>query len=150
MIHDQVDANLKANKVPDEMYRRLMAYTDAASAALATGKPVPPNPPKELASLFNPYGEKLMRAYHTVDPLALAANYAGPVLVANGAADAQVSAVKDAPLLVGVFKKRAKGTVELRIVPKASHCFKESADAFSGPVVPGLLDGVAGFLRREL
>ena len=148
VIHDQIARNLAQNpKVDPKPY---LDYTDAACAALAAGKPLPPNPPTGLQSLFNESVLDIMGAYCRIDPTDLAKKYEGPVLAINGADDTQISPTKDTKPLAAALKTRSKGTIDVMIVPSASHNLKSTAsgdkDAFGGPMDQKALDKIVSWL----
>lgn len=152
VIHDQIARQLThAPQLDPKIY---LAYVDAACAALAAGKPLPPNPPTGLQALFNSTVLDIMGAYCRLDPCAVAAKVKGPALVINGQDDTQVSPVKDTKPLVAALEARSSGTVDVLIVPGASHNLKstktEGPDAMSGPVDPRALDRIATWLVKAL
>jgi dienelactone hydrolase len=153
VLHDQIAQSLAKNN-PNLDPKPYIEYTDAACAALAAGKPLPPDMPAGLASLFNPVSADIMGAYCRIDPTDLAKTYPGPVLAINGQDDTQVSAIKDTPALVSALKRRSKGSVDVMIVPKASHCLKSTADgnmdAFAGPVDPRALEKIVAWLAMTM
>ncbi len=105
-----------------------------------------------LKALFNPSTPKIMHSYCAIDPTNLAKAYPGPVLLINGAHDSQVSPERDTPLLKDALKSRPSGTVEMLIVPDASHNLKSTTagndDAFEGPVSSVALDKIKQFLKK--
>jgi len=151
VIHDQIVFRTSLPPTPEALAQKLVSYTDRACAALAAGKPLPPNEPVPLKGLFNDSVIDLLTAYTRIDPCDLAKKYKGPVLVLNGSADTQVSPAKDAKRLFETLKGRSSGSAKLLIVPKVSHNMKSTAggnrDAFLGPVVPPALDAIASFLK---
>ena len=114
----------------------------------------PDDVPAGLKVLFNPTTTMLMRSYLTIDPSQLASHYSGPVLLINGAHDTQVSPDRDTPKLKDALAARSAGTVEMLIVPDASHNLKSTSggndDAFTGPVAPLALTKIVQFLIKEL
>jgi len=154
VLHEQIARALKKQGASAQISKQYLDYLDAACAALAAGKALPPNTPAGLAALFNPTVLDIMGAYCRIDPSANAAKTTGPVLVMNGENDTQVSAERDAPKLIAALKGRASGDVDSLIVPKASHNFKSTADgnddAFTGPVVPAALAKIVEFAKKSL
>jgi pimeloyl-ACP methyl ester carboxylesterase len=149
VIHDQLTFRLNAPGVPKSLADELLGYSDKACAALIAGKPLPPNEPAQLQSLYNPTVIDLMTAYLTVDPIKLAKSYQGTALLVNGEDDTQVSPTKDSqPLYAAFGSQKAK----LVIVPKASHCLKSTADGnkdqFAGPIVPQALDEIITYASK--
>ena len=154
ILHEQIANRLMQQGVSDAAGKPFLDYTDAACAALAAGKPLPPDTPQGLKSVFNATTLDIVGAYCRIDPADLARKFPGPVLVMNGQNDTQVSAERDTPRLVAVLKARAKGSVDSQIVPDASHNFKSTKgadnDAFDGPVVDGVLEHIVAFCKNNL
>jgi fermentation-respiration switch protein FrsA (DUF1100 family) len=154
ILHEQVARLLKQQGATDAVGKPFLDYTDAACAALAAGKPLPPNTPPGLAALFNPTVLDIVGAYCRIDPVDLAKTYTGPILVINGQKDTQVSAERDTPRLVKALKGRPTGSVEAYIAPDASHNLKSTKgatdDAFAGPVLPEVLSRVVRFAKTNL
>lgn len=152
VIHDQISLRMEDPRVPRDIGRRVLAYSDAACAAIRRGQPLPPDEPKELRGLYNESVMDLLSAYLTVDPLGLAAKYPGPVLILNGADDTQVSPSKDAEQLYKTLHARPAGTATFTLVMMASHNFKSTAgrgrDSFEGPVMPQALSAIADFASK--
>jgi uncharacterized protein len=155
ILHEQIARLLKKQGATSEIGKPFLDYTDAACATLAAGKPLPPNTPPGLAALFNPTVLDIMGAYCRIDPADLAKSYTGPVLVINGQRDTQVSAERDTPRLVASLKARINGKTSSFIAPDASHNLKSTRngaddDAFTGPIVPGVVDRIIQFLKENL
>ncbi len=154
VLHDQLAAKLPVQLGSAEAAKPYLAYSDAACAAAAAGKPYPPNPPAGLVPLYNPSTLKLLGAYCRIDPATLAINYTGSALAVNGGDDTQVSPLKDTPKIEAALKARKTGVYEVLIVPKASHNLKSTAagdkDAFTGPIVPSAIDKIISFLGKHL
>lgn len=131
----------------------LEEFMRAAEAVRETGRP-PEDLSVHLRMLFPPSAMDVLRAYFTVDPIAHARAYPGPVLVINGEMDVQVLAEKDFVLLRDALAERGEGSVEAVIVERASHNFKrvermEDPGIF-GPVVEEFLDAVVEWAERVL
>jgi len=154
ILHEQIANALERQKVPSDRRSAYLDYVDKAAAQVAKDATFPPDPPAGLGALFNDTTAKLMQAYCKIDPTDLAKAYPGPVLVLNGGNDTQVSPVRDSPKLRTALESRSSGTVEMVIVPRASHCLKattdQTNDVFEGPVVPLALDTIQQFLVKEL
>lgn len=154
VIHEQIARLLKKQQATPEVAKPLLDYTDAACAALAAGKPLPPNTPPGLVALFNPTVLDIMGAYCRIDPSELAKRSGGSFLVINGSDDSQVSAERDTPLLIAALQGRSSGSVDSLIVPKASHNLKSTADgnvdAMTGPVIPAILAKIVEFAKKSL
>jgi uncharacterized protein len=153
VIHDQL-ADVLPKQVDAASAKAWLAYSDAACANLAAGKPIPADTPRALMSLFNPVTVKIMAAYCRIDPAAYARDYTKNVLILNGADDTQVNPKIDAPRLLKALQNRSKGQVEMDIIPQASHNYKSTArgnrDAFDGPADPVMLADLTKFLRANL
>ncbi|MDR3691410.1 MAG: alpha/beta fold hydrolase [Fimbriimonas sp.] len=154
ILHEQIARALQRQKVPADLQKKYMDYVDRATAQVAKDATFPPDPLPGLAALFNPTTTKLMQSYCRIDPTDLAKKYPGPVLIVNGANDTQVSAERDSPKLRAALESRGSGSVEMVIVPKASHCLKETtaemSDVFEGPIVPLALDKIQQFFTKQL
>ncbi len=154
VIHEQISRLLKKQQAPADVAKTYIDYTDAACAALAAGKPLPPNTPQGLVTLFNPSVLDIVGAYCRIDPVNLAKKSGGDFLVMNGAHDTQVSADRDTPLLVAALKGRSGGTVDSLIIPDASHNLKSTAsgndDATAGPMNLAALNKIIEFAKKSL
>jgi pimeloyl-ACP methyl ester carboxylesterase len=150
VLREQLAALLEKQTRDPAVREMYLGHVDRGIAAAKAGEAVPADMPAGLVAIFNPTVQDLLRAYFTVDPCALAAEVRGPVLVLQGELDAQVSAERDAPRLHEALAKR--GEAELVVVPGASHNFKSVGSAaepgFSGPVVTGALEAVAGWCGK--
>jgi dienelactone hydrolase len=151
-LHDQIA--LRLSQQAPSLEKVYVDYTDAACAAMAAGKPLPPNMPQGLGSLFNPSTVKLLGAFCRIDPLDLIQKYSGPALAINGANDQQVSPTKDFPRILSGLQARPRAISEGMLVPNASHCIKATSsptdDAFAGPIVPAALAKIASFAKANL
>ncbi len=154
ILHEQIARQLKKGGATEDLAKRYLDYVDAACAALASRKPLPPNVPAGLESLFNATTEDIVGAYCRIDPIDFAKKVSGPVLVMNGQKDTQVSAERDTPRLVAALKTRGFDKVESLTVPNASHNFKSTVkagdDAFEGPMVPEPLALIIKFAKANL
>ncbi len=154
ILHEQIGRQLKNSGAASDVTKKYLDYLDLACSALKDGKPLPPNIPAGLESLFNAAALELVGAYCRIDPTDLAKNAGGPFLVMNGKSDTQVSAERDTLRLLATLRARKTGTVEFLIVPNASHNFKltkgTSDDAFEGPIVPEPLALIIKFAKANL
>ena len=154
ILHEQIARQLKKGGATEDVSKKYLAYVDSACAALADKKPLPPDPPAGLESLFNATTEDIVGAYCRIDPIDFAKKVRGPVLVMNGQKDSQVSAERDMPRLLVALKGRSEGKVESLVVPDASHNFKSTVkagdDAFEGPMVPEPLARIIKFTKANL
>ena len=154
LVHDQLAYRLKLGAASPAETHRFLDWWDAAAAALANDKPLPPNQPAELATIVNPTVMDLSRAYSKIDPADLLANTTMPVLLLNGSDDTQVSPTADAVRLEkAIAKRRGQAKCRLEIIPGVSHNYKSTAeggrDAFDGPVSPLALDKIAAFVTGK-
>jgi len=154
ILHEQIARALDKQKQVDPVRAMYLNAVDKATAQVAKTATFPKDLPPGLQSLFNPTTNKLMQAYCSIDPSALARQFRGPVLVMNGADDTQVSAQRDAPLLKKALQGRAKSKFDYLIVPASSHNFKSTAtgdkDAIKGPILPQALAKIDSFLNKYL
>lgn len=154
VIHTQVAEGMPRQGATPALTKEYVEFTDRAIAQLRKDETIPNDVPVGLRSLFNPPAAKLIAGYIRLDPVAQAKAYSGPVLIIQGARDLQVSATRDAPLLQAAFQARPRGSVDVMIVPGASHNFKtvtsDSETGFTGPVVPAALEKIATWLKAKL
>ncbi|MFZ4508582.1 MAG: alpha/beta hydrolase family protein [Fimbriimonas sp.] len=153
VIMDQLRLKLP-QQLPANQVQTYLTYAESALKAAKEDKPFPPNCPPGLQGLFNGTVQSIMHGYTTAEPVRWARGFRGPALVVNGEFDNQVSPTKDAQVLFDALKSRKRAVSELFLVPKASHNLKVSpsftADTFDGPVAPGVLDRISGFLKKNL
>jgi pimeloyl-ACP methyl ester carboxylesterase len=150
VVREQIERALRAQGADEKTQREYLDITDRAIKLIRDEGKLIEGIPAGLAPLFNPAALKLMRSYFTIDPLALAAKYSGPVLIVQGKSDVQVSAERDAPLLEAALRARVKGSVDLLIIPETSHNFKRvvtpTDPGITGPTSPEMIDRVARFV----
>jgi fermentation-respiration switch protein FrsA (DUF1100 family) len=154
ILTEQIAATLdKQTKIPAVKKLYMDALAKAIKQLIKSGT-YPSDMPAGLVRLFSPSTLKLMRSWCTIDPAVLAHNYRGPVLLVNGAHDTQISPERDTPNLKAALASRKVGTVEVFIVPNASHNLKSTADgnddATLGPIVPSALEKIKQFLTKQL
>ena len=151
VLHAQIAGKLKEQGAGPQISQVYLDYVDKACAALAARKPLPPDIPQGLGTLFNATVLDIVGAYCRIDSAELAHKYPGPVLVINGEDDTQVSPTIDAQLLYKALKSRNTGSVDLDIVPHASHCIKQTTDStkdvFEGPMIEEPLNRIVSFLK---
>ncbi|GAB4453412.1 MAG: hypothetical protein OHK0029_06180 [Armatimonadaceae bacterium] len=158
VIREQLAFQLPRQLPDEKQAKEYLDYSDRALTAAEKGEPFPKGMPPGLQGLFNPSVAKLLTAYTTIDPLKLAAAYPGPVLIAQGEDDVQVSSERDAPRLQEALKKRKTGSVELLLLPKTGHMMQNPAQPPAKPgapapapqVSPQLLDTVAAWFQKNL
>lgn len=152
VIREQL-AYVLPQQLPDK--EQVNTYLDAADRAIAQVKKnltLPTDMPAGLASLFNPTITRLLYAYFTIDPAPLATAFPGPVLVAQGNKDTQISAERDAPRLIKALQQRKGDKSELLIIPDAGHLLQDptAKPANLPKVAPTLLDKLAAWLPSTL
>lgn len=126
-----------------------------ALAEVEVNPQVPTDIKQLMAGLFTPYNELFWQGAYKVNPVALVKQYAGPVLVLQGALDTQVFATEDTPLLDAALKSRQADDHETVIIPNASHNLKMVQDpttdlGFSGPMAPEAANTLRAWLARKL
>lgn len=154
ILREQIQSALARTNDDPEQTKAVMASLDGCIDAVKNNRPIPADTSPMLQPLFNPTVLKLIHSYFTIDPTTLAASYPGPVLILQGARDVQVSAERDTPRLEEAFKARPAGSLEVLVVPGASHNLKKpTGDAdpgFTGPVAPEALDRLSSWLKETL
>ena len=152
LIRDQIAAQI--GKTSPDSVEQILASFDAAIDAVKKQEPLPTDLPAWMGSMFNPTTVGIMRDYAEIDPVELARNAKGPVLVLNGTADLQVSAEKDAAVLAEALSSRKDEITTLTILEGISHNFKKikmSGDpGVSGPVVESALDAIRAWCDQHL
>ncbi len=147
----QVVAALDRQKANEATRKQYAEALEKAAKSIRETRTVPGDLPSGLRPLFPPFLARLLYSYMTLDPLALAGQYKGPVLVLHGAMDNQVPA-DHTEKLFAALTARAGGVQERVVVPNASHNLKPASSltdaGLSGDVVPQALDALAGFLGR--
>lgn len=146
VLQEQIGAAL-LQSVPNESLRNeYLRATERAIRQIRETGTVPQDLPAGLETLFQPNVASLLRSYFELDPLRLARRFAGSVLIMQGERDSQVSVRRDAPRLEEAFRSRTTGAVELFVVPKAGHHFKEVAaigdPGLAGNVLPSAMDKI--------
>jgi uncharacterized protein len=154
VLREQLEAGLRAGRIKTADGKKMMADYASTSSQLIEHGTLPASINPELAPLFPRYATRFIRSMLGFDPPSVAAAYAGPVLVMQGASDLQISAERDTPLLVKALRARAAGTTDVEIVPSASHCLKAVKNAsdpgFPGPVVPSALEKLVAWIKAKL
>lgn len=148
ILTEQLHANI--GQLPDgELKTRLLADVDRAIKELKEKPETPKDIHPSLASLFNPSTPHIMHGYFNFDPIAEANKFKGSVFIANGEKDKQISAERDAKPLAAAFGDQAT----LYVSPNTSHNFKavdKPTDlGMSGPVVPGFIEELKKWLRKQ-
>jgi len=138
VITDQLKDLLVLQKATAAQTEYFMGENARITKVIRETGQVPPDVPAGLAALYPRYLGKFLHSELASDPCKLVADFSGPVLVVQGAADTQVSPERDAKALDAALGARKKDVHALAIIPKASHNLKvlENADdpGFKGPV----------------
>lgn len=153
VIREQVIASLTRTGMNETAQKPYIDYMDAAIASLKEKATVPPNPPAGMAGLFNASAAKLLQSYFTLEPTEMLSRFTGPALVVQGESDVQISKDRDMPLLEKALKGRVKGSVEVVLVPGASHNFKKVTNpqaelGMTGPVAEPTLAKISEFIKK--
>ncbi|MEA2553712.1 MAG: uncharacterized protein QOJ65_1888 [Fimbriimonadaceae bacterium] len=153
VLLEQLHAKLP-KQAPADQATVMLDYAEKAVEQIKKDGTVPPNTPPALQGLFNPSSLSILRSYFITDPIALAKNYSGDVLIVNGEFDNQVSPERDAQVLYAGLRSRPKGTAEIVIIPGASHGLKATTsiekDAYEGPVLPQAIGAIATWANKHL
>ncbi|MFC3674336.1 alpha/beta hydrolase family protein [Ferrovibrio xuzhouensis] len=154
LIRDQITRSLKADKTTDKQRRFFLSANDRVIKAIRMTGKVPDSVPPALQPLYPFYIGPFMQAQFAVDPAALARDFAGPVLILQGASDVQVSPEKDALALDHALLQRGRDDHAVFIVPGVSHNLKpvdtDSEPGFEGPVSDAIRDRLAEWLQARL
>lgn len=141
---------LRANPANAPLLDQAMAAIDALEAGsrvdMAHVQPA-------LRPLFRPKVQGFLISAFAIDPAALAARYAKPLLIVQGGRDLQVG-VADAQRL-----RQAAAQSELVLLPEANHVLKavETDDRAANlatygradlPLAPGVVEAIADFVRQ--
>jgi pimeloyl-ACP methyl ester carboxylesterase len=127
----------------------LKTPTFAAIAEMEQGHTVSDTPP-ELAALFRPSVQPFLISMLAQDPAALIAAYDGPVLIAQGTTDLQVT-LADAQALSAAQPHATLTTFEgvnhlLKIAPLDRAANLATYRDATLPLAPGVVDAVANFI----
>ena len=142
VLREQFEAGLpEALKAP--------AY--ATLSELEAGRPVA-DPPAALAAVFRPSVQPYLISWLALDPSTLIGRYDGPVMIAQGTTDIQVT-LTDAHALAA-----AQPAARLVIWEGVNHVLKVAPPDRAGnaatysdptlPLAPGVVDDVAGFILQ--
>ena len=132
-------------QAPEPYRSQAFAVLDALEAGTE-----PPAVDPALATGFRASVYPYLRSWFALDPAALLAAYDGPVLIARGSTDIQVSAADAAALAA------AKPTARVVEWPGVNHVLKTAPQDRAGniavymtpdlPLAPGVVEDVAGFI----
>lgn len=154
VIADQLkDLLVRQHATPAQTEYFLGENTRVTQVIQKTGQ-VPADVPAGLAALYPRYLGKFLHSELACDPVKLAADFSGPVLVVQGAADIQVSPDRDAKALDAALRSRKEGVDALAIIPKASHNLKVPPNAddpgFKGPVADEAMEQLRKWAAAHL
>lgn len=144
LLHGQL-----ARQLPPTMLERF----DSAFARYVRGEPMVDTLPPALLGLLAPVNQRYTQTWVAFDPVREIAKIDVPILIVQGEADIQIG-VGDAQAL-----KNAQPNAELVLLPGMNHVMKAVADTALAaqaasytnptlPVVPALIQTVAGFIGR--
>jgi fermentation-respiration switch protein FrsA (DUF1100 family) len=144
LLHEQL-----ARQLPPTMLERF----DSAFARYVRGEPMVDTLPPALLTLLAPVNQRYTQTWVAFDPVGEIAKISVPILIVQGEADIQIG-VGDAQAL-----KNAQPNAELVLLPGMNHVMKAVADTALAaqassytsptlPVVPALIQTVAGFIGR--
>ena len=154
ILIEQIDRALTRQQAPAPVKKQYMDGLKKILDQIVKDGTYPADMPQGFTSLFNVSTTKIMRSYCTIDPSKLAQNFEGDVLLINGGHDTQISPVRDTPLLQAALQGRKSGSVEMLILPDASHNLKSTKagndDAFTGPMDSVALAKINQFLKKKL
>lgn len=154
LLRFQIAQALAWQEADEATRKQYLEALDRAIRSVVESGTAPADLPQGLQLLFQPSAMRLLRSYFTLDPLAFARTYKGPVLVLHGVADIQVPAEEHTARMLAALEGRAGGRQERLVVPHASHNLKPVAGpqdpGFAGDVAPEALDALTAFLQREL
>lgn len=153
LVKEQVAFGMDVGGMDPGTKKLYLDSTAKAIEQMKKEKTIPSDLPRPLLALFNPAALDLLQAYFTIDPVALAKAYTGPVLVLQGDRDVQVLAKKDPPALDRAFRSRKAGSVRVAVLPSLSHNFKAVKDERTeagvlGPVAPEMLTTLVDWLKK--
>ena len=143
ILHEQLSASLPAD---------MLKATDEAIAELTAGRTVDPAPlPAPVRPLFNPATQGYLIDMIRQDPAAEVAALKVPVLIVQGEEDLQVKPTDAAALA------KAQPKAKLVLIPGMNHVFKSAPAGDraanlktygeAAPIVPALVDAIAGFVN---
>lgn len=151
LIEEQLSQGFSAQFEDAATIKKITAEAHRVIEAIRTKSEVPGDVQKELAPLFPAYASKLLHSEFTIQPVALAADYPGPVLIVQGEKDIQVSPDRDAKKLLAAFKP---GQATLDLIPDATHVYRKWVSAkdpgFSGAKIPEVPEKIGDWLANAL
>ena len=130
--------------LPEPLNSQAMAALTDLEAGRAT------EGPPELAALFRPSVQPYLISYLALDPIALIADYSGPVLLLHGTTDFQVpidNAERLAEAQPAARLTRLEGVNHvLRIAPADRAANAATYNNATLPLAPGIADAAASFI----
>jgi hypothetical protein len=138
----------------EDVREKLMAEFERVAAHIVETGTVPDDVPPSLGAFFQKNVADLLSHELALDPAELARKVRGPVLILHGEHDIQVPPKDHVERLAGGLREREKGSVDVVLVPGASHNLKPvgapEEPGFEGEVVPLALSELRAWLGNEL
>ena len=154
VLRDQIERALKQQKATQHQRRFYLAANDRIVKAIRDTGKVPDDVPTGLAAFYPSYIGPFWQAVMRLDPLRLARNFTGPVLLLQGEADRQISTEKDALALDQALQQRPDDDHALITLPQTSHNLKplrgEEDAGLEGELDPELLRRLENWLLSKL
>ena len=155
VVADQLAHALRGQHLPSVFVRYVLNQNaDVCRSLRQTGGLPATGVSAWLAPLYPPYLNAFWHGELAVNPPALATAFAGPVLVVNGTADAQVSADRDAAALAAALARRPHDRHQLLLVPGCGHNLKPVAGGNDagviGDVPAATLGAIGGWAADHL
>jgi len=155
VVAEQLNRAMDGQKATPAQRKAVIDANKRISALILADGRVPEGVPAGLAPLYPSYAGLFLQALLKLDPATLGRDYAGPVLILQGASDIQVSAERDAGALQKAFAARRGALTNLVVLPNTSHNFKQVTNpatdpGISGPILPALLAALDDFLASHL
>ena len=155
VLREQLAASFARLGVARAGVDRLLARNDAIIAEIREHGTIPGEVPADLQPLYPRYAGRFLQTLFRTTPADLVARVDGPVLVVQGEKDIQVSAERDARVLMAALEKRPGAPrSDFVLLEGASHNLKriekDSDFGFFGPVVPAARRGLVAWLSDTL
>lgn len=154
VLRDQIERLLGEQQATPAQRRFFLAANDRIARTIRQTGTVPDDVPPGLTVFYPAYIGPFWQTVAQLDPAALAANVAVPVLLLQGAADLQISPERDALALSRTFAQRPADDHALIMLPRTSHNLKplqaETDPGINGEVDPGVLRRLADWLLAKL
>jgi pimeloyl-ACP methyl ester carboxylesterase len=138
VIRDQLSAALDQQQATEQQRQFFLDADQRIQAEILASGKVPANIHPGLAALYPSYAGSFLKSQLALDPIVLAAQFNGPILVITGTADVQVSATRDAGRFAAALAQRKDGS-EVVTPPDVTHNLKTVVNN-DDPGVTGKLD----------